>query len=263
MACEFARAARPDDKQIRDTVNSLLDRVQLEGLGYRFPTQLSGGQRQRVALARALAVNPRVLLLDEPFGALDAKVRKDLRRWLRRLHDELRVTSVFVTHDQDEAFELADRVVLMNAGRIEQIGTPERVWRHPSSPFVFEFIDDVNILTGRLAVGGIQIGDAFLEISGQVHPNGAAGRVVSAYVRPDEIEILPRSHGVRGFPVKVERIIGLGSTARVELAPQIEHTPGEAPTIEATVPFDRLQHDQLAAGANVLIRATRGAIFAA
>jgi len=256
------RSERPEDNQIRDTVNSLLDRVQLEGLGHRFPAQLSGGQRQRVALARALAVNPRVLLLDEPFGALDAKVRKDLRRWLRRLHDELRVTSVFVTHDQDEALELADRVVLMNAGRIEQIGTPEQVWRHPSNPFVFGFIGDVNVLNGTLAEGGIRIGEALLEIPGQAHPNGAAGQAASAYIRPDEFEILPRTGGARGLPVKVERVIGLGSLARLELLPQFGQASGVISTIEVTVPFDQLQEEQVSIGSEVLIRATRGAIFA-
>jgi sulfate transport system ATP-binding protein len=139
---ETAKAIRPPDAQIRDKVSSLLSLVQLEGLGGRFPHQLSGGQRQRVALARALAVEPRVLLLDEPFGALDAKVRKELRRWLRRLHDEVHVTSVFVTHDQDEALEVADRVVVMNQGRIEQQGSAEDLIRRPSTDFVRAFLDD-------------------------------------------------------------------------------------------------------------------------
>jgi len=133
------RASRPTEAQIKDKVHQLLDLVQLDWLGDRFPAQLSGGQRQRIALARALAVEPQVLLLDEPFGALDAKVRKELRRWLRRLHDELHVSSVFVTHDQEEALEVSDRVVLMNRGRIEQVGTPQTVWEQPASPFVFSF----------------------------------------------------------------------------------------------------------------------------
>ena len=131
------RATRPSETEIQRKVHELLGLVQLDWLADRYPSQLSGGQRQRIALARALAVEPKVLLLDEPFGALDAKVRKELRRWLRRLHDELNVTSIFVTHDQEEALEVADRVVLMNKGHIEQIGSPQDVWDHPASPFVY------------------------------------------------------------------------------------------------------------------------------
>jgi sulfate transport system ATP-binding protein len=138
------RAQRPDEAAIAKKVHSLLELVQLDWLADRYPHQLSGGQRQRIALARALAVEPRVLLLDEPFGALDARVRQELRRWLRRLHDEVHVTSVFVTHDQEEALEVADRVVVMNHGRIEQVGTPDDVYEHPATPFVFEFLGHVN-----------------------------------------------------------------------------------------------------------------------
>jgi sulfate transport system ATP-binding protein len=134
------RALRPPKKEIRDRVDRLLSLVQLEGLGARFPSQLSGGQRQRVALARALAIEPRVLLLDEPFGALDAKVRKELRRWLRKFHDQMRITSVFVTHDQEEAFEIADRVVILGDGRIQQVGTTSEVRTHPTNPFVTGFL---------------------------------------------------------------------------------------------------------------------------
>ena len=144
------RRERPPERGIRDRVRELLALVQLDGLAERYPSQLSGGQRQRVALARALAVEPRVLLLDEPFGALDARVRKDLRRWLRRLHDELHVTSVFVTHDQEEALELSDRVVVMNHGKIEQEGTPDEVYHSPSTPFVYRFLGDVNLFHGRI-----------------------------------------------------------------------------------------------------------------
>ena len=154
------RRDRPSEKDIRASVQRLLTLVQLDSLAQRYPSQLSGGQRQRVALARALAVEPRVLLLDEPFGALDAKVRKELRRWLRRLHDELHVTSLFVTHDQDEALELADRVVIMNHGKIEQVGSPDEVYANPASPFVLDFLGDVNvwhyqIQDGRVVVGGV------------------------------------------------------------------------------------------------------------
>ncbi|HEV7912685.1 MAG TPA: sulfate ABC transporter ATP-binding protein, partial [Albitalea sp.] len=148
------KATRPSNAQITSKVTELLKLVQLDWIADRHPHQLSGGQRQRIALARALAVEPRVLLLDEPFGALDAKVRKDLRRWLRRLHDEVHVTSVFVTHDQEEAMEVADRVVVMNRGRIEQQGAPDEVYDHPATPFVLQFLGDVNLFHGRLADGG-------------------------------------------------------------------------------------------------------------
>src|SRR5207342_1951720 len=161
---------RPSQDEIRTAVMDLLKLVQLDWLADRFPSQLSGGQRQRVALARALAVKPRVLLLDEPFGALDAKVRKELRRWLRRLHDTVHVTSVFVTHDQDEAMEVADRIVVMSEGRIEQQGTPDEVYDHPASPFVLQFLGDVNLFRGRLGHS----------------PGGAASDDVS-YVRPHEL----------------------------------------------------------------------------
>ena len=144
------RATRPDEATIKAKVMELLTLVQLDWIADRYPHQLSGGQRQRIALARALAVEPKVLLLDEPFGALDAKVRKELRRWLRRLHDEMHVTSVFVTHDQDEAMEVADRIVVMNKGRIEQDGPPDEVYDHPATPFVLQFLGDVNLFHGRL-----------------------------------------------------------------------------------------------------------------
>src|SRR5919198_789332 len=154
------RAVRPPETEIRDTVMGLLKLVQLDVLAKRRPSELSGGQRQRVALARALAVKPKVLLLDEPFGALDAKVRKELRRWLRRLHDEIHITSVFVTHDQDEALEVADRVVVMHQGRIEQVGTPEEVYERPATPFVYGFLGSVNLFHGRLENGRLRFGAA-------------------------------------------------------------------------------------------------------
>ncbi|MEI9896870.1 MAG: sulfate ABC transporter ATP-binding protein [Chthoniobacter sp.] len=153
-----SRGTRPSREEIRERVFSLLKLVQLEGLENRFPTQLSGGQRQRVALARALAIEPKVLLLDEPFGALDAKVRKELRRWLRQLHEELHITSVFVTHDQEEALEVADRVVVMNNARIEQIGTPREIYDHPATPFVNEFLGNVNSLSAHVEEGRVHVG---------------------------------------------------------------------------------------------------------
>ncbi len=148
------RGQRPSEAKIRDKVHELLNLVQLDWLADRFPSQLSGGQRQRIALARALAVEPRVLLLDEPFGALDAKVRKELRRWLRKLHDELHITSIFVTHDQEEALEVADRVVLMDHGKVEQVGTPEEVYRHPASPFVARPLNECYRRAGKVLHAG-------------------------------------------------------------------------------------------------------------
>ena len=157
---------RPSKKEIAERVAHLLDKVQLAPLAKRYPHQLSGGQRQRVALARALATQPKVLLLDEPFGALDAKVRKELRRWLRQIHHDMGVTSIFVTHDQEEALEVADRVVVMNAGHIEQVGSPNEVYENPATPFVMEFLGDVN----------------------RLHPQGGA---TPTYVRPHQIDVLP------------------------------------------------------------------------
>ena len=145
-----ARQVRPPESEIRCRVLDLLKLVQLDWLAERYPSQLSGGQRHRIALARALAFEPKVLLLDEPFGALDTKVRKELRRWLRRLHDEMYISSVFVTHDQEEALEVADRVVVMNHGRIEQMGTPDEVYSNPASPFVYQFLGNVNVFHSRV-----------------------------------------------------------------------------------------------------------------
>jgi sulfate transport system ATP-binding protein len=153
-----ARAARRGE--IRRRVMDLLKLVQLDWLADRYPSQLSGGQRQRIALARALAVEPKVLLLDEPFGALDTKVRKELRRWLRRLHDEMHISSVFVTHDQEEALEVADRVVVMNHGKIEQIGTPDEVYSNPASPFVYQFLGNVNVFHSRVHGNWAEVGQA-------------------------------------------------------------------------------------------------------
>ena len=192
-------ATRPSEAQITAKVTELLKLVQLDWLADRYPHQLSGGQRQRIALARALAVEPKVLLLDEPFGALDAKVRKELRRWLRRLHDEMHITSVFVTHDQDEAMEVADRVVVMNQGRIEQDGPPDEVYDHPASPFVLQFLGDVNLFHGRFghAPGGI-----------------AAGEEVS-YVRPHELEILAEP-APGTLAVTLSQALTVGPQTRIE-----------------------------------------------
>lgn len=202
------RAVRPGRAQIHARVHELLKLVQLEGLESRFPSQLSGGQRQRVALARALAIEPSVLLLDEPFGALDAQVRRELRRWLRRLHEEIQLTSVFVTHDQEEALELADRVVVMNQGRIEQTGSPDDVYHRPATPFVYEFLGSVNLFHGRVQ------GNKAIEL---VAPSSSASSrrpTARVYVRPHLIE-LDRVSG--SFQARVDTINRAGPAVRVEL----------------------------------------------
>ena len=181
------KPTRPSEEKIRARVGELLKLIQLEPLAKRFPSQLSGGQRQRVALARALAVEPKVLLLDEPFGALDAKVRKELRRWLRKLHDEIHITTLFVTHDQEEALEVADRVAILRDGRIEQIGTPEEIYDNPASPFVYDFLGNVNLFSGRVREGTVIIGEtefAVEETAGETDTDAVA------FVRPHDIRIM-------------------------------------------------------------------------
>ncbi len=196
------RQHRPTRTQIRSKVQELLKLIQLETLAERYPSQLSGGQRQRVALARALAVEPSVLLLDEPFGALDAKVRMELRRWLRQLHDEIHITSVFVTHDQEEALEVADRVVVMNNGRIEQVGAPEDVYNHPATPFVYNFLGNVNLFHGR-----IDDGKAYINAK-------ETGHVV--YVRPHLLEIDRQPNGGSHFRARIKHINSAGPLVKVE-----------------------------------------------
>jgi sulfate transport system ATP-binding protein len=206
------RAARPSEVEINRRVHELLSLVQLDGLGRRFPSQLSGGQRQRAALARALAVEPRVLLLDEPFGALDAKVRQGLRAWLRRLHDEIHVTSILVTHDQEEALEVADRIVVMNHGRIEQIGTPEEVFHRPATQFVMEFLGQVNVFHGRVRGGKAMLGEVALD--GHYFPGKDEGAAM-VYMRPHELDIKLYKNGAPNFQARVTRINPAGSIAKV------------------------------------------------
>ncbi|HJV07893.1 MAG TPA: sulfate ABC transporter ATP-binding protein [Chromobacteriaceae bacterium] len=206
------RKERPPEAEIKRKVHELLQLVQLDWLADRFPAQLSGGQRQRIALARALAVEPRVLLLDEPFGALDAKVRKELRRWLRRLHDELHITSIFVTHDQEEALEVADRVVLMNHGKVEQIGTPDEVYRHPATSFVYGFLGTANRFAGVSTPQGIDLGGTTLPTAMPEHEHG---HEVVGFVRPHELDILPAEGA--GLPARITRVLTLGALTRVEL----------------------------------------------
>ena len=208
------RKSRPSEAEIAKKVRRLLELVQLDWLADRFPSQLSGGQRQRIALARALAVEPQVLLLDEPFGALDAKVRKELRRWLRKLHDELGITSIFVTHDQEEALEVADRLVLMDHGKVEQVGTPDEVYNQPQTPFVYSFLGSVNLFHGRVDNGHLHVGDEILNNQGGTY---RSGEEVYAFARPHELDIVVDSEQVSGLSAKVNRILSFGLNSRVEL----------------------------------------------
>ena len=235
---------RAGDAEIKRKVMQLLELVQLDFLADRYPHQLSGGQRQRIALARALAVEPKVLLLDEPFGALDAKVRKELRRWLRRLHDEVHVTSVFVTHDQDEAMEVADRVVVMNKGRIEQQGTPNEVYDHPATPFVLQFLGDVNLFHGRLG-----------------HAPGAAAPDEISYVRPHELEILAQASDDT-WAVTLSQTLTLGPNTRIEFKRVSDgsYVDVELPRESFTILRDRLG---LVPGVHVHLRPRRVTRFGA
>ena len=207
---------RPKD-EIASRVEELLGLVHLDGFAHRYPAQLSGGQRQRMALARALAVEPKVMLLDEPFGALDAKVRLELRRWLRRLHDELHITSIFVTHDQEEAMEVADRVVVMNHGAIEQVGTPEEIYEHPATPFVYDFIGQVNLFHGRVHEGHVDLGGIAVEA-----PEHRETRNTPAigYVRPHDLEVARPTDPVpspRTVTARVRHIHPVGPVVRLEM----------------------------------------------
>ncbi|MGM0701406.1 MAG: sulfate/molybdate ABC transporter ATP-binding protein [Pseudomonadota bacterium] len=204
------RKNRPSSGEIRARVLRLLEMVQLEAFASRYPAQLSGGQQQRVSLARALALRPDVLLLDEPFGALDAKVRQELRRWLRHLHDELNFTSVFVTHDQEEALELSDRVVVMSNGRIEQIDAPDTLYRAPANRFVFEFLGDVNHLEGEVRNGVLTCGDARLSVE---LPDGPE----ELLLRPHEVRLAETPSAEAHLPVTVTAISPVGAEVRVEL----------------------------------------------
>jgi len=206
------RRERPSKAAIEERVSRLLRLVQLDRLAERYPGQLSGGQRQRVALARALAVEPELLLLDEPFGALDAKVRKELRRWLRQLHDEMGLTSIFVTHDQEEALELADRVVVMNEGRIEQVGTPTEVYDNPATPFVYQFIGNSNRFECQVIDGHISIAGHVVGASGEGLPNGPA----LAFVRPHDFDIRSAKGGL-GVPAVIRHLFAAGTLLRIEL----------------------------------------------
>jgi sulfate transport system ATP-binding protein len=201
---------RPRNAVIAERVEELLELVQLPGYGKRYPAQLSGGQRQRVALARALAVQPKLLLLDEPFGALDAKVRKDLRRWLRQIHDDTGITSIFVTHDQEEALELADRVVVMSRGKVEQVDEPARIYNRPTSAFVADFLGDANRLSATIDGGRVRIGTLLLDNAAGAQPDGEA----VAYVRSHDFAVADGSDDY--VTVRVDHVLDAGPVLRID-----------------------------------------------
>jgi sulfate transport system ATP-binding protein len=252
------RRERPSEKEIRAKVTRLLDLVQLGWVANRFPSQLSGGQRQRIALARALAVEPRVLLLDEPFGALDAKVRKELRRWLRTLHDELHISSIFVTHDQEEALEVSDRIVLVNKGRIEQIGSPRDIYETPATAFAYGFIGAVNEFRGKVEGGYVRVGDEKLHYDGQSFTDG---QDVIAFSRPHDTEIVPDGQTADGVSARVNRILGNGSVARVELVANGEAREGRKDFFEVEIPGAEVQSLGLSAGQRVKLRGRKLSVF--
>jgi len=237
------RNERPSDADIKRRVMELLGLVQLDWLADRYPSQLSGGQRQRIALARALAVEPKVLLLDEPFGALDTKVRKELRRWLRRLHDDMHISSVFVTHDQEEALEVADRVVVMNHGKIEQIGSPDEVYSSPASPFVYQFLGNVNVFHSR-----VQGGYAEVERS-------ESSERATAFVRPHDIDIGHQA-AENGLQATVLHVHPIGPVVRIELKHDSE-------IIEVELSRERHEILQLAVGQPVWFRPRQMRVFGA
>jgi sulfate/thiosulfate transport system ATP-binding protein len=260
------RRERLSEPVLAAKVRELLRLVQLEPLAGRYPSQLSGGQRQRVALARALAVQPKILLLDEPFGALDARVRQELRRWLRRLHDDIGITSVFVTHDQEEALELADCVVVMHEGRIEQIGTPEEVYEHPATPFVYRFLGNVNLFHGRMEAGTVHVGEFTME-----WPLGAPPDTTSAamprrhfdesgeycafhhatpamiFARPHLLEIDYQPTAQPQFRATVTHLNAAGPVVKVELATQ------SGAVVHVELSQERYRHLQLQKGAEVFV----------
>jgi len=247
------RVRKWKNNAVRDRVRELLKLIQLESLEKRYPAQLSGGQRQRVALARSLAPQPKVLLLDEPFGALDAKVRQELRRWLRRLHDEIHMTSVFVTHDQEEAFEVADLVVVMNQGKIEQIGSPDAIFAHPANAFVMGFLGNVNVFHGRVQNGRAEVGG--FEVPFPEHPHDEPQQA-TAYVRPHELDVDRVSHGPESLPARVLRIARSGPLVKLSLMAFDEQIP-----LEVELDHQRDHHLELKVGDEVFVYPHQVRIF--
>ena len=247
------RVRKTTKSEIAPRVRELLHLVRLEGLEKRYPSQLSGGQRQRVALARALAIRPKVLLLDEPFGALDAKVRQELRAWLRQLHDEIHMTSVFVTHDQEEAFEVADQVVVMNKGRVEQSGTPQDVFDHPANPFVMDFLGNVNVFHGRVQNGLAHMGG--LEFACPDYPH-AEPREAQVYVRPHELDIHRSPNGVASLEATIQRINPAGAVAKISLL-----SPQYGVGLSVELSPDRYRELALKAGETVYVSPRKVRVF--
>lgn len=248
-----ARKVRPSETVIRQRVMDTLKLVQLDWTAERYPSQLSGGQRQRIALARALVIEPKVLLLDEPFGALDTKVRVELRRWLRRLHDEIDVTSVFVTHDQDEALEVSDQVVIMNQGRLEQQGTPEVVYDHPANAFVYDFLGHVNQF--QVSIQGDSVHLDGHPIHPSQWPQGRSGEGL-AYVRPHDVSVAPQPDAAHRIPATIELLTRFGPTLRLELS-----TPSAAGLVHAEIPKRMIQATSLAPGDGVWLGLNNSRIF--
>ncbi len=246
------RRLRPSAAAIREKVTELLRLIQLEGFGSRFPSQLSGGQRQRVALARALAIEPRVLLLDEPFGALDAKVRQGLRTWLRKLHDELHTTTILVTHDQEEALEVSDRVVVMNQARIEQVGKPEEVFHRPATEFVMDFLGNVNVFHGRVDHGTAFVAGRSIQV-GQ-NDTGVLEEA-KVYVRPHDLRITLKENGSSSIPAVIKRINPAGAVAKILLS----IPSGDDVSVE--LPFDQFQQLHLSLAQRVFVSPTNARIF--
>jgi len=247
------RSSRPPKEKIKARVKELLSLIQLENIADRYPSQLSGGQRQRVALARALAVEPQVLLLDEPFGALDAQVRIELRRWLRRLHDEIHVTSVFVTHDQEEALEVADRIVVMNKGKIEQQGTPDEVYDRPATPFVFDFLGNVNLFHGRMHQGQASLGGLAVHSPAHVETNDSPA---VGYVRSHDIELERTPADATSVAATIRSIHPVGPIVRIELVTAVAGT-----TLDAEISRDLADRLQLKVDENIYARPRRVHLF--
>jgi len=247
------RVRKRSRSEIKDRVLELIRLVQLEGLERSLPSQLSGGQRQRVALARALAAQPKVLLLDEPFGALDAKVRTELRQWLRRLHDELHVTSVFVTHDQEEAFEVSDRVVIMNKGKIEQVGSPAEIFEKPANPFVMDFLGNVNVFHGSVQSGRATLGN--IEVAYPEYTDSES-RTAMAFVRSHELEILTHKNGRPSLEAKVTHINPARPVVKVRV-----YSEAFGVVLNVDLSWDRFNELKLNAGDTVYVSPRQMRVF--
>jgi len=249
------RAVRPSKAEIRERVTKLLKLVQLDWLADRYPAQLSGGQRQRIALARALAVEPNVLLLDEPFGALDARVRRELRLWLRRLHDELQIACVFVTHDQEEALEVSDRVAIMDAGQIEQIGTPESVYDQPANPFVYGFLGNVNLFHGRVNSGKAKIGE--FEVDAPEHHDASDAPAVG-YTRPHEMDVARAQNGRDAIRAEIVHIQAVGPHVKLKLKRE-----DSGVFLEAEISKEQQREMALRAGESIFVKPRQVRVFIA